>query len=617
VQVQRGVGTSTNGAGAFGGSVNILTDAYASQAYGGLSTSVGSYNTWKHTVKAGTGLLRHGFFVEGRASYISSEGYVDRASSQLWSYYLTAGWSHKRALIRFIHFNGHEKTYQSWYGLPQDSLTTNRRYNAAGTEYGAHLPAYYNQTDNYGQRYFQLVYDQGFAKHLALHAVAFATLGNGYYEEYKVGQDLSRYLISDSASTTADVIRRLQLRNSFYGGLFSLQYADHKHWDITLGGMYARYNGNNFGTAVWAQGVSTPIDPDKTYYASTSTKNDANIYVKVSYSPHRKINLFADMQYRYVGHRIAGNDSKGRQLAVDYNWHFFNPKVGVSVPFMTAARAYVSYALANREPARDDIIENLAAASPKPERLHDIELGLDLTRNSIQSRGYTLTLPIHLNGYYMYYVDQLVLTGRLNDVGNPIRTNIAESYRTGVELSGGLTLTKPQLTNPILTIKYSLSYNLSKLNTYNEYIPAYDASYTPVASAALVNTYSQTDIAFSPRLTGYGEIAVCPARGLELSWSIKGVSRQYLDNTQDDARSLRAYWFSNVRAAYTYHMSTRSYIRVSLLVNNLFDQHYESNGYTYRERYVNTDGTVTSPVHYNYYYPQAGTQVFLGMDLMF
>ena len=615
IQIQRGVGTSTNGSGAFGASVNIKTDAFSAKPFGEFTSSFGSFLTHKHTVKAGTGLIKNLFFVETRGSYVASNGYVDRASSSLWSYYVSAGIAKNKTMLKFVHFNGYEKTYQSWYGLPQDSLATNRRFNLAGTDNLQRNPAWQNETDNYGKKYFQLILNQGIADRLNLNLVGFTTLGGGYYEEYKVNDLLSKYNINTAPFSNADLIRHLWLKNVYAGGLFSLTYDNRKNLDVTLGGMGAHFSGKYFGNVIWVKGFAG-FDPNAPYYYSDGSKNDVNTYLKVNYKPISILSLYADLQYRYTDFATHGNDAAGRVFDIRNNWNFFNPKAGLSIRIKDIGKTYASYALAHREPSRSDIIENINAAAVKPEQLHDIEAGVEFNQLTAKGNKVWVNFPIHLNGYYMYYIDQLVLTGQLNDVGNPIRVNAPKSYRTGLELLAEINFHKPNALQKLFGIRYSVSYNLSKIDNYTEVVPAYDANYSSTPSYNQINTYKHPDIAFSPKWVGFVELNTV-WKGLELAWSFKFVSKQYLDNTQSADRSLNRYWYSNIRISYLIKLSEKSEIKLTLMLNNIFNKLYESNGSTYRERYLNPDGSVTPVASYNYYYPQSGFNCIGGFALRF
>jgi iron complex outermembrane receptor protein len=614
VQIQRGVGTSTNGSGAFGGSVNIRTDAFSQKSYGEFNASAGSFDTRKFTAKAGSGLIKNIFFIEARGSYVVSDGYIDRGASNLWSYFVQAGIIKNKTLLRFVHFNGHEKTYQSWNGVYQDSLATNRRFNISGTDNLQTNIPWYNQVDIYGQQYFQLILSQGLGKNWNLNAVGFTTLGGGYYEEYKVNDVLANYNITNAPFATADLLRHKWLKNVYAGGLFSFAYDNKKNLDATIGGMFANFSGKYFGDVVWVRGLSSFNTAP--YYYSTLFKNDANVYAKVNYSPVNVLSLFADVQYRFVNEGSKGDDDSQSPADFSHLYNFFNPKAGLSIKTGKVGRVYASYALAHREPARDDIIENLAVATPKPEQLHDVEAGIDINNDMAKGHTVWVNFPVHLNGYYMYYKDQLVLTGQLNDVGNPIRVNVPVSYRTGVELLAEINFHQTTTMKKLFGVRYSVSYNLSKIKDYTEDVPAYDANYNALPALDQINHYKNTDIAFSPRWVGFFELNTLAVKNLEIAWSFKFISKQFLDNTQSDDRSLHPYWYSNVRISYVLKYQ-KAEVRFSLLLNNIFNQLYESNGYTYRERYQNPDGSVTDPVSYNYYYPQAGFNCLGGIGIRF
>ncbi len=616
VQIQRGVGTSTNGGGAFGASVNIKTDAYNPKPFCEFSSSFGSFDTRKYALKAGSGLIKNLFFVEARGSYVSSDGYVDRAWSKLWSYYVAAGIVKNKTMLKFVHYNGYEVTYQAWYGVLQDSLATNRRFNVAGTDNLQRNPAWGNETDNYGKQYYQLILNQGISNRWNFNAVGFATLGGGYYEEYKVNDLLSNYNINNAPFTNADLTRHLWLKNVFAGGLFSLTYDNKRNLNITWGGMAANFSGKYFGLVNWVNGFSG-FNPNAPYYSSVGGKNDVNTYIKVNYRPVDILTLFADLQYRYADFMAVGNDAQGRVFDVHNKWNFFNPKAGLSVRLRDLGRVYASYALAHREPTHDDIIENLATTPVRPEQLHDIEAGIDITQNMVKANKIWVNFPLHLNAYYMYYIDQLILTGQLNDVGNPIRVNAPQSYRTGVELLAEINFHKPNSLKKIFGLRYSVSYNLSKIKNYTEVVPAYDANYNSVPNYNQVNFYKNPDIAYSPRWVGFIELNSMVWRKLEIAWCFKFIAKQYLDNTQSNERSINSYWYSNIRISYPLPISDRAELRLTLMLNNIFNKLYESDGSTYRERYLNPDGTVTPTASYNYYYPQSGFNCMGGFTLKF
>lgn len=628
IQIQRGIGTSSNGAGAFGGSVSLQTQAPSLKPFVEANISGGSFNTFKINGKIGTGIHK-GFFFEGSASWITSDGYIQRASSNLVSYFSQLGYLKNNTLIKLVYFAGQEKTYQAWNGVPQDSLKTNRTFNDLGTDYGQHQPAYRNQTDNYNQDYFQLLLAQTLPKNLYLNAGLFATLGHGYYEEYKVGQNFNNYFPGhDSIGITTDLVRQKWLQNVYYGGTFSLAY-EHKNISAVFGGAITQYRGKHFGKVIWTQ-ENVNLDKDRHYYDGRSVKNDFNVYGKFNYDLLQKINFYIDLQYRYVGYTTNGVDDDQTAYAVSKQWHFFNPKAGILYKMKPAHQVYASYALGNREPNRDDVLAALVANKKiSPETMHDIEAGYKFLHRKF---------PVALNFYAMQYKNQLVLTGKLNDVGNPIKENVASSYRVGIELNGSIKIfnrakisdnifsgkvpTKSISSRNVFSINYSFTYSVNKIKSFDEYIYTYDENYAPVADLTQVTTHKNSDISFSPSIIASLELAAYPVEGLEISLMNKAVSKQYLDNTSNEDRKLKPFFYSNLRLAYKLPLKRDDKeIRLTLLFNNIFNRFFESNGYTYSERYSyldeNNQQQVTPTATYNYYYPQAGFNMLGGISVRF
>ena len=624
IQIQRGVGTSTNGPGAFGGTISVQTQTPTPDPFGQVDISGGSFNTFKGTAKAGTGLIKNCFFAEGSASWITSNGYVQRASANLRSYFFQTGYQHNNTLLKFVYFGGREKTYQAWDGVLQDSLATNRTYNDLGTDGGQHSPPYANQTDNYGQDYFQLLFSQRLPADLNLNIGLFTTLGRGYYEEYKVAQDLNSYFPGyDTVPVVQDLIRQKWLKNTFYGGTFALNYA-HKNIDATFGGLISQYIGENFGKVIWAQGISNL--PAGYYYDGHSVKNDFNVYAKFNYELISKVNLYADLQYRYVSYQTNGIDDNLSPYNFNKVWNFFNPKAGILYKVKPTHQVYASFALGNREPNRDDILAATASQQPKPETMRDLEIGY---RGAFKPTS-ILKAFLNLNYYLMHFKDQLVLTGRLNDVGNPIKANVPVSYRTGIEVSGKLDFwarvapSNAELVTrrKVVTINYTFTYSLNKITAFDESIYTYDPNYVPIDSLTETIHHKNTNISFSPSIIASLELAVYPVKGLSISLMNKAVSKQYLDNTSNPDRMLKAFYYSNINISYTLPLNKPGKeITLKLLLNNIFNHLYESNGYTYTERYAAPDNNgnlqVTPTSTYNYYSPQAGFNILAGISVKF
>jgi len=595
IQVQRGVGTSTNGAGAFGATISISTLEQMQQAGATGSFSMGSFNTQKYTVQAGTGMLEHGLQFDVRLSKISSDGYIQRSASDLKSLQLLAGWTiNSKTSLRFMLLTGIEKTGQAWNGVPQDSLHSNRTYNELGMKQDGSF--YDNQTDNYQQNYYQLFFNHRFSKQLTANIGLFLTRGKGYYEEYKAADAFSGYGLPDftlggDTLTATDLIRQLWLDNYYYGSVFSLMY-EKNSTQISFGGGYTQYDGEHYGFIKWAQ---YNVPADYRWYHLNSRKQDLNMYIKAQ----QRINnlmLFADMQLRNVGYGINGF-RKNPTLHPSVSYTFFNPKAGLTYLLRETSRQhqkiYASVAIANKEPNRDDF-EAGTNTIPKSERLTDIELGYE-ARTTVWTLG--------ANIYQMYYKDQLVLTGQINDVGAYTRSNVPESYRMGLELNGAV---RPMRW---LTVHANATFSKNKIKDFTEYIDDYDNN---GQQAVLHGT---TDIAFSPDFVSAAGLIITPfsnlpkGQQLELELLNKFVGKQYLDNTSNNDRSIKPYNINDVRIRYT--IKTRPFKEVSatLALNNIVNKLYESNGYTYP--YFSGNTLYVS----NYYYPQAGFNWLLGVNL--
>lgn len=584
IQIQRGVGTSTNGAGAFGGSLNIQTTTRKDSAYAELNNSAGSYNTWKNTVNAGTGLIGDRFSLDARLSQIKSDGYIDRGTSDLKSFFLSGGLYGKKSILRANVFSGTEKTYQAWNGVPESLLETNRTYNGF---------TYEDQTDNYTQDHYQLLYSGSLTPLLNINAALHYTAGRGYYEEFKDDASLSDYgisplVIGETLVENSNLIRRRWLKNDFYGLTYSVNYTPSRDLNLTLGGAYNEYDGDHFGEVIWAQYASDSRIRHR-YYDGNGFKTDFNIFGRAEYSPG-KLGIFTDLQLRAVGYTVSGTDKNRNTLDVDDNLGFFNPKVGLTYELSSRANLYASYAVAHKEPNRDDYINSTPATRPRAEMLQNVEMGYRL--NAKGFRG-------GINGYAMLYKDQLIVTGKINDVGEYIRQNVPDSYRLGVELDARIPVT------PRLAWSTTLALSRNRIRNFTEYIDDYDNG------GQIVNHYSDTDIAFSPGVVATGELSYRPADKIELALISRYVGRQYLDNTSSESRLIDPFFVSDLRARYNTSLGKVKNIGVTLLVNNLFSELYEANGYTFSYRY---GGNMTTE---NFYFPQATRNFMLGLNLKF
>lgn len=600
IQVQRGVGTSTNGAAAFGASINISTNQVQRKAYGAIDNSYGSFNTWKNSIKAGTGLINNKFTMDMRLSQISSDGYIDRASSNLKSYYVSGAWIGKNSLLRATAFSGKEVTYQAWYGTPESVINGNQeeilayadrnyifgddRENLLTSGRTYNYYTYENEVDNYQQSHYQLFFDHKFNSSLKLSTALHYTKGQGYYEQFKKNQDFETYgfapiILSNDTITTTDLIRRRWLDNQFYGGIFSLNYQK-KNIDITFGGGANQYLGGHFGEVIWAEYASDSDIRDR-YYDNEANKLEVQSYLKGTYE-YLRFTFYGDVQYRHIDYSFLGiDDVNGVITAVDQtvSYDFINPKAGLMFDFNPRNNAYLSVAVANREPVRRDFRESTPENHPKAENLINLETGY-------RYKGYKLF--VNANFYYMHYNDQLVLTGQINDVGGYTRTNVDQSYRAGIELEMGYRITK----------KWNFAGNLTlsqnKIKTFNEYVDNYDIG----GQDTIVHTNS--DLAFSPNIIASAAINYEPIEGLSINLLGKHVGDQFLDNTSTSTRMLNGYFTSNFQINYTLKDVLFKEITFGVLVNNVFDAKYENNGYTWGYIYGG-ERTVE-----NFYYPQAG-----------
>lgn len=585
VQIQRGVGTSTNGAGAFGASLNVQTNALQKEPYAEVNLSGGSFNTRRATVSAGSGLLNNHFVVDARLSKVASDGYIDRASSDLKSFYLSGGYYGAKSYVRLNVFSGMEKTYQAWNGVPEALLATNRTYNSL---------TYDNETDNYQQDQYQLITSTELSRRWRANVSAFYTKGRGYYEQYRENDQLSRYglpnvVIGDSTIRRTDLIRRRWLDNDFYGTVFSFDYTGNGRLTANIGGGWNRYQGKHYGEVIWARFASTSNIRQR-YYDDDATKTDANLYAKAYYQFTPKLNAYVDLQVRTVDYSFLGFDSQQRNVTQQAALTFFNPKAGLTYTVSDQLTAYASFGVGNKEPNRDDYTQSTPGSRPLAETLYDYEAGI-----KIRSDRYVL----NVNGYFMDYRNQLVLNGQINDVGAYNRINVPSSYRAGIELDGTLVLTKALRWNANATISQN------KVRNATLYLDNFDTGNQDL------QRLGTTDIAFSPNVIAGSQLLLTPAKGLEVGLLSKYVGQQFLDNTSSDARKLNAYFVNDLRLIYTIKPRFVQEMAFTVLLNNAFNELYESNGYTYA--YV-SEGRVASD---NYYFPQATRNVLIGVRVKF
>ncbi|MBE7177138.1 MAG: TonB-dependent receptor [Mucilaginibacter polytrichastri] len=588
LQIQRGVGTSTNGAGAFGASINMQTTVRQDTAYAELNNSAGSFGTVKNTVSLGSGLINGKFSFDGRLSRIRSDGYIDRASSNLKSFFLSGAYYGKNDLLRVNVFSGSERTYQAWNGVPQDILQGgNRTFNEF---------TYPDQTDNYTQSHYQLIYALRLSDQWNLNAALHYTRGKGYYEEFKGDDDVANYgltpaVIGGDTLATSTIIRRRWLDNDFYGATYSLNYKPENNLDFTLGGAYNEYDGAHFGNIISSsQALNIPADQlgNYEYYRDNAVKTDFNLYGKANLTIG-KVSLYGDLQYRRIGYSFLGLNFDLTPLQQKVNLNFFNPKAGITYQIDPQNQVYASYAVANREPNRDDYTNSPVDNRPRAEHLQDLEAGYRFSSGTFSASA---------NGYFMYYTNQLVLTGQINDVGTFLRSNVGSSYRAGAELEARWAIL------PQLNWNVNATISRNKVKGFTEVLDDYDNG------GQRQNRYARPDIAFSPNIVGASELSFRPVKNAELALISKYVDRQYLDNTQSIDRSIDAYFVNDLRLAYTFRLKGVKSVGLSLLVLNLFNEKYVSNGYTYG--YI-----AGGRQDFNFFFPQATTNFLAGLTVRF
>ena len=585
LQVQRGVGTSTNGSGAFGASINILTDAVSDIAFATISSSIGSYNTFKNTIKFSTGLINN-FELSGRLSKINSDGYVDRAFSDLKSYFIQGSYSDENTLIKALTFGGHERGYQAWFGVTSDQIKENRRQNPY---------TYENEIDNYKQDHFQFHWNEKLNSSWSTNLGLNYTDGRGYYEQYREDDSIDGYsgiLSSDIDSNgnelgTTDLIRRRWLDNNFYVLNASVDY-NSKNLNLNFNSFYSSYSGDHFGEIIWARTFSQNGKIRDRYYEGNGKKKDFSVFSKASFNLGEKTEIYTDLQFRKVNYKTSGITSDLVNMILDKEYNFFNPKFGASYKFKPNSMLYFSYARANREPSRSDYESNL---SIKPEELNDLELGWRFRNEKIK---------LNINSYYMLYSNQLVLTGELDDVGTPIRTNSGNSYRLGIEIDNFLKLSE----------KTSFQTNLTLSSNKNKEIIS-------KVNGEIYN-YGKTNISFSPNLIASNIFSYMPNEYTTLSLLSKYVGDQYMSNNDSKNSMLESYFINDLN--FTYQIKTNKLfdsIIFSALINNLFDIEYISNGYyyTYDDTWSNPGEVVT--LDGAGYYPQATRNFLFGVSFEF
>ena len=592
IQIQRGLGKSASGPGSFGASINIETDQIPSKAYARLDNSIGSYNTLKNSIQAGTGLINGHWFADGRFSRISSDGYIDRASSKLRSYFGQAGYRSEKSIFRVIAFGGFEETYQAWYGIDSASIETlGRTYNWAGyyTKNGNEY-FYSKEVDHYQQNHVQLNYSHSFTDNFLFNTIFNYTHGAGYYQEYYDNAAFGDYsLISATQGVdTSDLAGRKWLDNNLLAGNTFLSWKSDV-WNITAGLGFSKYfKAKHFGEIIWSDLPVTNLAGNK-FYQNEGDKVDVSPYLKVNYVVNKNANLYFDINYRYIQYKTSGLDNEfGSPLQLDINkeYNFINPMVGVSYSLPHVGLAYATFAISHREPTRDDFVNNYSVAGgPKPENMYNSEIGI---RNKTENAFY------EVNFYVMKYRDELIKTGQIDDVGNPILRNAGNSLRMGVELNAGIQLTS------FLTLKGNIALSKNKTD-FGDYLPA-TSSATGEDTTVWVY-HKNVDISYSPKIVTNAQLLILPVKNLEIAFINKYVGKQYLDNTQSEISRLNAYMVNDLRVNYKLRLMPVKELEVKLLVSNLFNTKYNSNGYMWGD----------TP----YYFPQALRNYLIGLTLNF
>ncbi|MDD2196847.1 MAG: TonB-dependent receptor [Bacteroidales bacterium] len=599
IQVQRGVGTSTQGAGAFGATVNFQTSTLTPEPFANAEVLAGSFNTLKTSFKAGTGLINNSFSFESRYSKVKSDGYIDRGWSDHESIFLTGAWHTEKSLLRFNLIHGVQHTGITWEGTPSDMLEENRQYNPAGymgkNEDGVRQ-FYPNESDNYTQNHYHLIYSHQLSQSLSLNLAGFLITGEGYYEQYKRGRKLKEYgidpfTIDGETIKKVDMIREKCLDNDFYGATFSLNYKK-SALVTTLGGGWNQYNNNHFGNVLWTS-TNVGIPNHYEWYRNTGDKQDFNIFLKSTYQIIENLSLFGDVQYRGISYNLRGFDDDLQSIEQAHRWDFFNPKAGVFFTFAQGHEAFFSVATAQREPSRADLKDGLKFEennTPKREQLIDYELGYNLKSQSFS---------LGANLFYMDYKDQLVLTGELSESGYPLMTNVDKSYRMGIEIMTGLIFTNWLRWDANVTISEN------KIVNFVEYVELYDADWSYVGQNAY--ELGNTDISFSPPIVASSQIRVEPIKNLGLTLVSKYVGTQYIDNTSNKTRMLDAYFVNNLKVDYKPKIKGTKAISLQLFVNNIFDADYIANGWVWRAEF--NDGSPEA--REDGFFPQAGIN-FMG-----
>ena len=604
IQIQRGVGTSTYGTGAFGATINFNTTNFQENPYADINLSGGSFNTFKRNVQFGSGLIDQHFSIEGRLSKITSDGYIDRASADLDAYFLSANYLGKNNSLHFTTFSGHEVTYQSWFGTDPSLLENEdtRRSNLAGTEKDGE--PYDNQVDDYAQTHYQLHYNQKLSPFWKGSLAAYYVKGQGFFEEYAANQALSFYnlpnlQIGNDTITTSDLVRRRWLDNDFYGTNLGLSFENPTvPFQLSLNAGYSNYQGNHFGEVIWAAFFTDETQLDQRYYDEDAAKQDLNLFTKLNYQITPKLNAYLDLQYRWVDYELLGFDGLGNKVPQNDQHNFFNPKIGLFAQMNPQFSWFASYGITNREPNRSDYLGRSVNDPPKHEQLNDLELGFHYNWKKA---------AINANLYYMDYKNQLALNGDINQDGEFTRINIPDSYRLGIEITGGFEWSN-------FSFNGNLTLSENKIQAFTESIDNFDDSFFEIDP--VIQAHENTNLAFSPGIISGTELTYHflkqnEKQDLNLSILNKYVGEQYIDNTGDEQNVIDAYHYMDMRLVYGLDDLLGKRVQITFLVRNVLDQWYETNAWSYR---FAVEG---SPILAQGFYPQAGRNFLAGIKISF
>jgi iron complex outermembrane receptor protein len=584
IQIQRGVGTSTNGAGAFGATINFQTTILNREPYAEVNSSYGSFNTSKNTINFGTGLINKKFAVDARLSKIWSDGYIDRAFSDLKSFYVSGTMYGETSILKLMIFSGVEHTYQAWDGVPRDSLATHRTYNSH---------TYKNETDNYWQDNYQLHYSKEINSSLSASAALHYTHGQGYYENLVQNSKFSSFnlpnaIFNTDTITSSDFITQRWLRNDFYGFTYSLNYRKNKISSV-IGGGWNQYVGNHFGDIIWAK-IITFNNESYQWYQGTGNKKDLNTFLKINYALTNRVNLYADLQFRNINYSIGGFDENLKDVTQNHKYNFFNPKTGLVYTLDEKQKVYASFGISQREPDRDDFTDADPGKTPVPEKLFDYEAGYEFHNTKLTLKG---------NLYYMYYQDQLILTGEINTVGTTILTNVSKSYRQGIEIETGVQILKN------LNWYENLTLSRNIIPVFTDLTDNWDTS------GQDKEILKNKTISFSPSIIASSVLDYYPFKDFHISLNTKYVGKQYIDNTQNNNRMLNAYLVHSISFLYTIKKKIFKELTCQFVVNNLFDKMYETNAWVYK---YNEGGSLHVM---DGYFPQAGINYMFKVGLKF